>query len=170
MKVYVDGDSLLHHLRHQEDPIVRGAGIDGGRGNLVRWLAQYAQAQDCEVIVVFDENQPGEVLPPVERLGRVKAVNVPPGGDARKEMAGPANRSAMQERTCVVTDRPALAAAFERGPARVLTSARFMEAARTLMRGSEELRTDEPDEKFTGLSDAEVELWADLFTDEEEKA
>jgi predicted RNA-binding protein with PIN domain len=166
MKVYVDGNGLLECFRTQE-----GRGASGkqaiGRRQAARWLARYCEASNCDVTLVFDGNPVTEVLPPTERLSRVTIVNVPYGRTARDEIAGPANRAAMQERVLVVTADYRLTDALARGQARTMSPAEFLSGARKRMRKGEAALADEPDEKFTGLTDEEVGLWLDFFGGED---
>jgi len=166
MMIYVDGTDLLGYLTEAGDTLVIRGHRDRSRQNLGRWLVRYCERQGCRAVLVFDGTELGEVLSPVERHGPVKVVSLPYGGDARAEIAGPANRSAEQDRTLVVTDDVRLARDLEHGKARVLTSERFVRRVRREVRAGDESLPGEPDEKFTGLSDEEVDLWLGDFSDE----
>jgi len=164
MKLYVDGNDLLDVFRERGGDIYVEGDRAKSRLNLARWLARYAEHQGCEVELVFDENPVGEVLPPVERHGRVRVANLEPRADALHAIAGPANRAAVEERVLVVTADPRLARALAHGNARLLEPERFVTRARTAMRGgAERSGLDEPDEKFSGLSDEEVGFWRQFF-------
>ncbi|MHC5034576.1 MAG: NYN domain-containing protein, partial [Planctomycetota bacterium] len=138
----------------------------GTRDNLARWLGRYCELQDCDVVLVFGGNRADEVLSPSERYGRVKVVNVPYAEETENEIAGPANRSAADGRTLVVTADYRLANALQHGGAKVQTPADFVASARKVLAGSEEAAADEPHEKFAGLSDEDVEFWLQYFSDE----
>jgi predicted RNA-binding protein with PIN domain len=166
MMIYVDGTDLLGYLAERGDALVTKGSRDRSRENLTRWLARYCEGQTCRAVLVFDGADLGEVLSPVEQHGPVKVLSLPHGGDARAEIAGPANRSAEQERTLVVTDDTRLARDLEHGKARVLTSARFIGRVRREIRAGDQSLPGEPDEKFTGLSDEEVNFWLGEFGDE----
>ncbi len=164
MKVYVDGRGLLEAFRGRGADVIVEGDRTKSRLNLVRWLARYAESHDCEVELVFEAELGGGVLPPVEHHGRVRVVNLDPGEEALHEIAGPANRAARKERVFVVTADPRLISALERGRARAFEPERFLSRARTLMRGEEDDEEfEEPDEKFSGLSDEEVGFWLKFF-------
>ncbi len=167
MIIFVDGNDLLDHLAEASDPIIVEGDRDKSRQNLARWVARHCEARDCDAIVVFDGPQPGEVLPPTEYVGRAVVINVPYGDEAVTEIAGPANRRAIEERTLVVTAHPRLIEALVRGKAIVQRPAEFMRSARKLMGADDEGSAREPDEKFTGLTDQEVDFWLGYFSDEE---
>lgn len=167
MIIYVDGSDLLEHFAEREDRLVVEGDRDMSRDNLTRWLGRYCEVRDCQAVLVFGTEQPGDVRSPTERFARVKVTNVPYGGDVRTEIGGPANQAAKQERTLVVTADNRLADAVQRGRARVLTPAAFVARARKLMRPSDEVVADEPDEKFTGVTDEEVDFWLGLFGNED---
>jgi len=107
------------------------------------------------------------VLSPVENYGKVRILNVPHGADARTEMAGPANRAAEHERTLVVTDDRRLVDALTHGKAKVLSSAQFVARVRKSIRPDDEAAPDEPDEKFTGLTEEEADSWLGEFGEED---
>lgn len=167
MVIYVDGTDLLEHLAGRSDPIVVDGDHYKSRDNLARWMARYCEARDCDAVLVFDGQQSGEALPPTERAGRVTVVNAPYGVEARSEIAGPANRRAVEERTFVVTADRRLAQALERGRAGVLQPAEFIGRARKMMRKGDEALSREADEKFTGLTDQEVDFWLEYFGEDE---
>lgn len=166
MKVYVDGTSFMNHLEAQGDTMAAGGGSEKDRQELARWFARYAEHQDCDVILVFDENPFGRTLPKHERYGKTKVINTPPGENARAEIAGPANRDAESERVYVVTDDGRLYSAVQNSPVRAYSPGKFLSKARTLMRGKDELQTEEPDEKYTGVSEDEVDFWLEMYKDE----
>ncbi len=163
MIVFVDGTAVLKCLDRMGSDIVVAGSAERSRRNLALWFSRYAQHQDCDVVVVYDDFQAGEVRAPVEHYGRVKVVNLPYGEEARAEIAGPANRSAVQERTFVVTEDFRLREALKGGAARAFEPGEFISRARTVMRGAEDTAFDEPDEKFNGLSDEEVDYWIGFF-------
>ena len=166
MKLYVDGNDLLEALAAQDSDIVVVGDRAKSRLNLARWLWRYAQHQDCDVVLVFEGEPDGRTLAPSERHGRVRVVNLEPGAAAMHEIAGPANRAARDDRVFVVTSDARLAEAMRRGRARVLEPLAFIRRARKLMRGAETDNLDEPDAKFSGLSDEEVEHWMRLFSED----
>jgi predicted RNA-binding protein with PIN domain len=166
MMIYVDGTDLLGYLTEMGDTLVARGSRDGSRENLARWLMRYCEAQGCRAILVFDGTELGEVLSPIEQHGDVKVLSLAHGGDARAEIAGPANRSAEEDRTLVVTDDARLARDLEHGKARVVSSARFVARVRRQIRAGDQTLPGEPDEKFTGLSDEEVNFWLGDFGDE----
>ena len=167
MRLYVDGNDLLAYFAEQEDPFLIKADPMKSREELARWLARYCEAAECDALLVFDDNQPEEVLPPTERVGRTTVVNTPYGVEARTEIAGPANRAAAEERTLVVTSDVRLMQVLERGRARVVDPGRFVARARGMMRKGDEGSSSEPDEKFTGLTDEDVGFWLEYFKTEE---
>jgi len=164
VKLYVDGNDLLEAIaRRGSDVVVEGDRLKS-RLNLARWLARYAEHQGCEVELVFDENPVGQALPPVQRHGRVRVVNLEPGGQALHAIAGPANREAEGGRVVVVSSDPRLMQALARGRARAVGAEDFLVSARRALRGGEGAGgLEEPDEKFSGLSDEEVERWLEFF-------
>ncbi len=167
MKIFVDGNALLEHFEEQQDPILVADKPELSRQNIRRWLARYALLRDCTVVLVWETEDPDRVLPPSERFERVRVVNLPYGEEAVPEIAGPANRSAVAERTFVITDDHRLAEAVRRGRAALQEPAQFVRTARRTMGKSDEELAVEPDEKFTGLSEGEVNFWLDFFDQKE---
>ncbi len=96
----------------------------------------------------------------------MEVIHLPSGEDAYPEIAGSANRSAMRERTFVVTEDPRLMNALQRGRAGVWSPARFVVRARRTMGKDDEQLAREPDRKFTGLSEDEVDFWVQFFEEE----
>lgn len=168
MKVYVDGNSLMDYLAARGDPMAAGGGSERDRQELARWFARYAEHQECQVILVFDENLFGKTLPKFEHYTRTKVINTPPGETARGEIASPANLDSESERVYVVTDDAKLYSAVQNSEVRAYSPAKFMSKARTLMRGKDDLKTEEPDEKYTGVSDDEVDFWLEMYKDGDE--
>jgi predicted RNA-binding protein with PIN domain len=166
MKVYVDGNDMVAAFRAAAPEVIAEGDLPKTRLNVARWLARFAERQDCDMDLIFDETAVGEVLPPTEHHGRVRVVNLEPGKQAMHEIAGPANRAAGADRVQVVTDDPRLATALQRGGARVVAPQDFLSRARTMMRGGDKQNFDEPDEKFSGTSDTEVESWMEFFDEE----
>lgn len=166
MIIYVDGTDLLGCLTERGDPLVARGSRDRSRQNITRWLVRYCEGRGCRAIFVFDGTEPDEVLSPIEQHGPVKVLSLPHGREAPAEIAGPANRSAQQERTLVVTDDVRLARDLEGGKARVLSCAGFVARVRRDVRAGDESLPGEPDEKFTGLSDEEVDFWLGEFGDQ----
>jgi len=164
--VYVHGPSLVQYLAQKEDPLVSEGDRDRTHDNVILWLGRYCEVSDCRAVVVFDDLPPDDVRTPVERRGRVRVLNLPHGGDAMREIGGPANRSSAEERTLVVTDDHRLRSALERGAATVLSPGQFVTRARQSMRPEDEMKPDEPDEKFAGLTDEEVQFWLRYFENE----
>jgi hypothetical protein len=163
MVIYVDGPDLLACFAGREDPIYVHGQRERSRENLANWLGRYCEARDCRAVLVFDDNEPNEKVSPSERHGLVRIVNLPFGGEALREIGGPANRSASEERTLVVTDDFRLLQAVERGKATGLSCPAFLARVRKAMRKDDEATPDEPDEKFSGISDQEVGFWVEYF-------
>ena len=166
MKVYVHGNAMMKYLARRDPPMLTGRGDDVDRDILVRWLARYAERRDCDVTLVFDRIPPSQVLPRIQHHGRITIVNVAPGKGARDEIAGPANRDAQNEPTYVVTDDFKLSGSLRKGAAEVWRPHEFFEKASALMAGEEDRTLDEPDGKYSGLSDREVDYWARFFEEE----
>jgi hypothetical protein len=74
-----------------------------------------------------------------------------------------ANKSAQQEETVVVSDDPRLVRALEHGKAKLERALDFIRTAKSRMRGEEKQSYEEPDEKFSGLTDRDVDGWMSLF-------
>jgi len=166
MKLYVDGNALLAAMAaSKHEAVVRGR-PGRSRHNVQLWLQRYAATSDCDVIVVFHHGI-DRVVSPAERHGRVKVVNVVEEDEVRQEIAGPANRSAVDERTRVVTDDARLRSALEHGKAVALSAQEFLGKARALLRGSDDEWHGEPDSKFTGVPEEEVETWLKFFETEQ---
>jgi hypothetical protein len=164
MKLYIDGTDLLDYFAEQADGTVLAAGDpEETRANLRRWIARYCEARGCDGVLFFDDCGPTEIRPLSERVGRVKVVNLPYRKDAWTEIAGQANRAAMEDQTLVVTADPRLTRALEHGKAKVATPQHFVTRARRGMGRSDEELAEEPDEKYSGLSEEEVDLWLDFF-------
>jgi hypothetical protein len=168
MRLFVNGRDLLQCFAEQRDDAVFVPGRpEQGRTNLRRWVARFCEARGWDGALFFDDTAADEVRPLSERAGRVRVVNMPYAKEAWLEMAGQANRSAMREETLVVTDDIRLIRALERGKAKVVTPAQFVARAREAMGRSDEDLTEEPDEKFSGLSEEEVDVWMDFFRRDE---
>jgi len=164
MILFVNGRDLLDHFREQRDRAVFAAGNpEQSRTNLRRWVARYCETRGWDAVVFFDDCEAGEMRPLSERAGRVRVVNMPYGKKAWPEMARQANRSAQEEDALVVTADVRLIRALERGRAKVVTPQQFVARARDAMGRSDEDLTEEPDEKFSGLSEEEVDVWLDFF-------
>jgi len=163
MKVYADGNHLLDALAGEGSEIGVRGDRDKSRANLAQWLALYAQRQDCDVTLVFDQNPVGEALPPIARCGRVRVVNLEPGGECLHEIAGPANRAARDERVFVVTADWRLAKAMRGGRVRLLDPAGFLARARRMMGRADDAPRGEPDGKFSGLPEQDVDYWMRFF-------
>jgi len=166
MRIYVDGRGLLQALAAGGSRAAVLGQQEQSRRNVARWLARYAERQDCEVHLVFVSDPSDGVASPFERRGRVLRVNLPAGADLVHEITGPANRAAATERVTVVTSDARLLRALERAPIRVLAPADFVARVQSALRG-EPGDDGEPDEKFTGLSGEEVKYWLRFFQDEE---
>jgi len=163
MKIYMAGNDVLEWFDEQEDPMIAPDKRDESRENLARWLARYCERRDCDAVLVFDGTEAGDKLPLTRRVGRVTVLNAPYGVDARTEIAGPANRSAVRERTLVVTADRRTIEALEHGKATVQRPDEFVPRARSLMGKDTEALAAEPDEKFGDLTDDEVDFWLDYF-------
>jgi len=166
MILFIDGPDLLDAFRDMDDPLVVEGERDRTRQNLTNWVARYCELRECRAVLVFDDNEAGERLSPVEHHGAVKVVNLPYGEDAINEIGGPANRAAVDDRTFVVTADWRLLQAVEHGKAAGVDPAAFIRRVRNAIRKEDEAVPDEPDEKFSGLSDQEVEFWLDYFDEE----
>jgi predicted RNA-binding protein with PIN domain len=166
MKVFVDGDDLLEVFREVDPQILVPGDEEKSRTNVARWLARYAEFQDCDVELVYEEIEPGKVLPPVEQHGRVRVRNLQPDEEVLHEIAGAANRAAERERVYVVTEDPRLSDAVSGGAARVYAPRRFIGRARTVMGTESKERYDEPDEKYTGVGEEEVDFWMEFFDED----
>ncbi len=167
MKLYVDGPALLEYfVENESDSIVITHDAEKNRANLRRWIGRYCMARDCEAVVVFDDLRPREVKPPYQSFGQVKVRNLPFGHDAVTEIAGPANREARERTVVIVTDEPALLEAARRGRARAETPQQFVRRVRRSIRPEDEELADEPDAKFSGIGEEEVEFWMDFFNEE----
>ena len=168
MILYVDGTDLLEYFAELADgSVLAGGDAEESQANLRRWVARYCEARGCDGVVVFDDCGPTELRPLSERVGRIKVVNLPYRKEAWTEIAGQANRSAMKEQTIVVTADHRLIKALERSKAKVATPEQFVARARSGMGRTDEEMAEEPDEKFSGLSEEEVDLWVDFFKREE---
>jgi len=93
----------------------------------------------------------------------VCVLNLDRGKEARHEIAGPANRAAQAGETLVVSADPKLATALQKGRAKFMTAADFVARTKLQIRGDEKSNYDEPDEKFSGLSEREVDGWVGFF-------
>jgi hypothetical protein len=164
MILYVNGRDLLDCFAGQQDASVFAAGSpEQSRTNLRRWVARFCEARGWDGVLFFDDCAAGEMRPLSQRAGRIRVVNMPYGKEAWLEMAGQANRCAMKEDTLVVTADGRLMRALGRGRAKVMGPEQFVAQARRAMGRSDKDVADEPDEKFSGLSEEEVDVWLDFF-------
>ena len=163
MRVYVDGNQLLDALAGEGSEIVGRGEREESRASLAQWLSLYAQRQGCDVTLVFDRNPVGEALAPFASCGRVRVVNLEAGGECLHEIAGPANRAAEQERVFVVTADWRLAEAVRGGAVRLLDPAGFLARARRMMGRDDDAPRGEPDGKFAGLPERDVDYWMRFF-------
>ena len=145
MIVYVDCPDLLEYMAEKEDPMVVEGDLDRTHTNLALWLARYCEISDCRAVLVFDDFPAGDVRTPSEQHGRVRVLNLPYGEEPLPGLAGPANRSAGEERTLLVTDDHHLREAVERSKATALSSGQFVAKARQSMGRQDEVDPDEPD-------------------------
>jgi hypothetical protein len=167
MKIYIDGPSLEEYFLVEEvDSVVIAGDRERTRDNIRRWVARYCESRDCDGVMVYDDLEPNEVRPPVQNFGRLKVVNLPYGEEAFDEIAGKANRDAVDDKVFVVTDDRRLAGAVQRGRARLQTPEQFVRRVRKRIRADEQSMAQEPDEKFTGLSETEVDYWMEYFEEE----
>jgi hypothetical protein len=164
--IYVHGNDLLDHFADEDDPLVVPGNREETRRNLAHWLSRYCELREAEGVIVFGGHGPNEVLPPTETYGAAKVVNLPYGAEVRTEVAGPANREANDRRVFVVTEDHRLIEALRHGKARVQTPAQFVRKARRSMGSEQEAVPGEPEQKFTGPSDGEVDFWMQYFEDE----
>jgi len=167
MKVYIDGNDLMEFFAEEEGEIVVFGDPDGSRENLARWLARYCEHADCDGVLVFDDIPPTHVLPRTQQYSRVTVVNLPYGAEAWKEIAGPANRDAVEDRTWVVTSDRRLTEAMQHGRARLADPEHFVARVRRSIRREGDVLGDEPDAKFSGLTDDEVGFWLQYFGEED---
>ena len=167
MIYFVDGNDLREALMASERRRLSRPVAPRTGGEIARWLSRYAERRGCDVVLVFDENPVGSALPPTEHHGRVRVVNLDPGALALHEISGPANRAAQSDRVFVVTDNPKLVEALRTGKARAVGSAGFVEDARRMWGADEDAADEEPDEKYSGLADEEVDYWLSEFQGEE---
>jgi hypothetical protein len=167
MKIYIDAKALVEYFA-QDDArtVVISDDRQRNHDSLRRWLGRYCERMDADAVIVFDDAAPGELPTPRQRAGHVVAINLPYGEQARNEIAGPANRDALEDRTFVVTDDYRLAQSLERGKATVLAPTVFVSRVRRSM-GADSHAAEEPDEKFTGLSNEEVNFWMDYFKNDD---
>lgn len=161
MKVYIDGEALLEVLGARG---VRSSrpGRNTLRQDMLRWLSRYAEIQQCDVTVVFGAGRSGEVRSPVEQHGKVRVVNLQPGAEVLHEIAGPASRAARLGRVWAVASDAGIEKALNRGRARAMQPEEFMLRAQALMR-REPGDDGEPQGKFSGVSEGDVEFWTRFF-------
>jgi predicted RNA-binding protein with PIN domain len=169
MKIYVDGNTLLGYLDEQGDSIVAPNSRDKTRQNLARWLARYCRRREADAVVVFEGQGPNEKIPRRREVGRVTVLTPPYEVEAHDEIAAPANREARSgERVTVVTDDWKLARVFEKGAAKVQSCEQFVQRVRHFLGKDTKSLSTEPDAKFSGVVDEEVDYWMDFFEFEEE--
>lgn len=168
MKVFVDGGGVVEAFSEVDPKVIVPGDPERSRENVARWLARYAEHQDCEVELVYGDIESDEVLPPVEQHGRVRVRNLQPDEETLREIAGPANRTAEEERVYVVTEDPRLSGAVSGGDARVFSPRKFISRARRVMGAEGKERYDEPDEKYTGLGEEEVDFWMEFFDEDQQ--
>ena len=166
MIIYVDGDDLAAHFAKIEDPLAAGDAADV-RQNVTRWLGRYCEMRECRAVIVFAVDDPTEVRTPTERFAQVKVRNLTYGTKKQIELPGEANRLARQEPTQVVSDDWRVDEALRGGTAKALGTAQFVTQARTAMGSADDVTPDEPDEKFTGVTDGEVGFWMDFMDDDD---
>lgn len=167
MKIFIDGMSFMRGAREVAPELVDADAPEETRSNVARWCARYAEMQDCDVKLVFAANVSDEILPPVEEYGRVTVRNLTENERMSREICGPANRESSSNQVFVVTDEPRFERAVRGGEARLLTPQEFIERARRIMGKEQKARYEEPDEKYSGVSDEEVDFWMDYFGDKD---
>jgi predicted RNA-binding protein with PIN domain len=169
MKIYVDGNTLLGYLDEAGDSIVVPNSRDKTRQNLARWLARFCRNREADAVLVFDGQGPNEKVPRRREVGRVIVLTPPYEVEAREEIAPPANREARTgERVVVVTDDWRLAQAFSRSKVQVQSCEDFVKRVRHFLGKDTRSLSTEPDAKFSGVVDEEVDYWMDYFEFDEE--
>jgi predicted RNA-binding protein with PIN domain len=167
MKVYVDGNDLVEYFRENEPDTPQAiADREAAQDNVANWLARYARARDCDVVLVFDETRADDYLPYRDQVGGVTLLRAAYGVGAVREIAGPANQQAAEQDVTVVTDDIRLKQAVAHGGASAQGCASFVAQVRRLMGKDAEQAVVEPDEKFSGLSESEVDQWIRFFEEE----
>jgi hypothetical protein len=102
-------------------------------------------------------------------VGRVTVLTLPYEREARAEIAPAANREAREgERVTVVTDDWRLAQSLASGQVRVQSCEQFVASVRRFLGKDTKTLATEPDEKFSGVVDEEVDFWMDYFDMDEE--
>jgi YacP-like NYN domain-containing protein len=166
MKYFVAGNDVLAHMDEVADTSCSGADRDARRHALALWLARFCDSRDCDAVLVFDGTEAGEMPPPTTRTGRVTTLVTPYGIPARSLIAGPANQAAADERVYIVSADRRTADAVARSTVRLSAPDTFLTATRRRMGRDAEAPAVEPDEKFSGLAEDEVEFWLDFFDEE----
>jgi len=165
--VIVDGADVLAHLTETGDPLAAPDDRGAGQGNVTRWLGRYCEMRQCDAVLYFRSQEPGEVRTPTQRFGRVTVVNVPYGTEYWKDMAASANASALERPTYVVATDWRLRDAVGRGRVRALSPEQLVARVRRSTGVRDGQVPDEPDAKFTGVADEEVGFWLEYFRDDE---
>ncbi|MBS3762316.1 MAG: NYN domain-containing protein [Planctomycetes bacterium] len=166
MKIFIDGNGLLTTLRELRPALIVEEDPLKSRKKIARWLARYAEYQNCDLELVFGENETVEIVTPFEAVGGVQVRNLNTDEEVLKQIAGPANRLAQQQEVQVVTADERLRSALQKSDARVLTPKTFADRVAETTGGHNDTSFDEPGEKYTGVPDEEVSFWVNFFDDD----
>ncbi len=168
MKVFIDGESFVRGSRELAPDLVREGAPEATRENVAKWLARYAEIQDCDVKLVFAETRSEDVLPPTEEYGRVTVRNLLQGEKVTREICKPANQAANSDRVFVVADEPTVTEPVKSTDVRVYSPTEFIRRARKIMGKEQTSRYEEPDEKYSGVAEEEVDFWMDYFSEKDQ--
>ena len=171
MRVIIDGYNLAHasdwlDLKGRPEP-------KGMRAMLVRLLADYAERSDDRMTVVFD-GLPADSRQ-IAELGNRAGIEVIFSGaevDADTQIAKMLEYSTGARDALVVSSDREVRAAASRFHARSCPADEFMNHIRQTLAEPAPAPESEPDVKYTGLSEGDVNVWMRIFgfdKDEEKK-
>ncbi|MCP4249224.1 MAG: NYN domain-containing protein [bacterium] len=158
----IDGNNLLHTIATQ------GLGPPLGRETLCRRLAQWAEANEREVTVVFDGPEPPTAIAAQMRSGGL-AVRFSGSGSADDVIIDRVSRDPRSGSLTVVTTDRSLGHAVRYHRARYIDAESFAKALLTSEAPPAPVPpTDRSDDKPGQVPDDEAEQWLQVFKDDRE--
>lgn len=132
---------------------------------LIRALDAYCGYTQSTMVLVMEPLQGRRTLPETEARGNVTLVRRQTRQDGLLFVSSSANREDREGlRVEVVTGYRQLQNALATGGCRICDPDHFSDRLEQALKVHKEKITNEPRQKFEGLSDAEVDYWVKVFT------